>query len=104
METITPLAEKLGLQINSQFLKFNYEAMLEKATSSDGVVLICWQQEVIPNIANYILRSNKMSPQDWPDERFDMVWVFERDKRSDRYSFHQVPQCLLMGDLTTRMK
>ena len=104
METITPLAEKLGLPINIEFVKFHYESMLDEALSSPGIVLICWQQELIPNIANYILRSKKISPQDWPDDRFDMVWVFDRVGRSANYSFCQVPQCLLIGDLMTPIK
>jgi hypothetical protein len=104
METITPLAEKLAIKINSEFLKFDTEKMLDDVFLRAGVVLICWQQEFIPNIANYILGSKKMSPQDWPDDRFDMVWVFERDTLTDHYSFHQVPQCLLIGDLTTPIK
>ncbi len=27
-----------------------------------------------------------------------MIWVFDRDEASDKYSFEQVPQNLLMGD------
>ena len=75
--------------------------MLEEIFMCAGVVLISWQQEYIPQIANYILRSKMMSPQDWPDDRYDMVWVFDRDPNSDQYSFHQVPQNLLMGDWAT---
>ena len=78
--------------------------MLEEALSCAGVVLICWQQERIPEIANRILGRKKIAPPDWPDDRFDLVWVFDRDTQTGGYSFQQVPQCLLMGDSTTLIK
>jgi hypothetical protein len=32
----------------------------------------------------------------WPDERFDIVWVLDRD--GERWKFSQLPQMLLAGD------
>ena len=101
LETITPLAEKLAIRINTNYSKLATEEMLEEVFTCAGVVLISWQQEYIPRIANNILGSKTMSPQDWPDDRYDMVWVFDRAPTSAHYSFHQVPQNLLMGDWAT---
>ncbi|HYJ47082.1 MAG TPA: hypothetical protein VEV81_10755 [Pyrinomonadaceae bacterium] len=104
LETLTPLAEKLAIRINSHFTRLAVEEMLEEVFMCAGVVLICWQQEFIPKIANYILRGQTTAPQDWPNDRFDMVWVFDLDQASARYSFHQVPQSLLLGDWATPIK
>lgn len=104
IETLTPLAEKLALRINSNFARNESERMLDEAFICDGVVLIGWQQEYIPTIANYIMGSNTETPQDWPVDRFDMVWVFTRDQDSDNYRFQQVPQNLLMGDWPTPIR
>lgn len=104
IETITPLAEKLAIRINSHFSKNEPGEMLEEAFLCSGVVLICWQHEFIPKIANYILGNNVTAPQDWPEDRFDMVWVFTRDSASAHYSFKQVPQNLLMGDWAIPIK
>jgi hypothetical protein len=104
LETITPLAEKLAIRINSNFHKEEALEMLDEAYLCRGVVLICWQREFIPQIANHILADETTAPQDWPEDRFDMVWVFDRDAASARYSFKQVPQSLLMGDWTTPIK
>lgn len=98
VETITPLAEKLAIRINSNFSKLEAEEMMEEVFLCDGVVLVSWQREYIPQIANYILGGKETAPQDWPDDRFDMVWVFDLDPATSRYSFKQVPQRLLMGD------
>jgi hypothetical protein len=104
IETIMPLAEKLAIRINSHFSKDEPEEMLEEAFLCSGVVLICWQHEFIPEIANHILGNKTTAPQDWPEDRFDMVWVFTRDSASGHYSFKQVPQNLLMGDWATPIK
>lgn len=104
VETITPLAEKLAIRINTHFSKLESDQMLEEVFLCDGVVLICWQYELIPKIANYILGNNTIAPQHWPEDRFDMVWVFDKDAASARYSFKQVPQNLLMGDWATPIK
>jgi broad specificity phosphatase PhoE len=104
IETITPLAEKLAIRINSNFPRFEVESMLEEVFLCDGVVLISWQREYIPQIAQYILGNNTGAPQYWPEDRFDVVWVFDRDPSSARYSFKQVPQRLLMGDWATPIK
>lgn len=104
VETITPLAERLAIRINSNFPKFESDEMVEEAFLCDGVVLISWQHEFIPKIANHILGNKTTAPQDWPEDRFDMVWVFDRDAESALYGFKQVPQNLLMGDWATPIR
>ena len=99
IETIMPLADKLALSINSDFPRSEVEGMLEAAFLCKGVVLICWQREYIPRIADHILGNKTVAPRHWPEERFDVVWVFDRDPSSaDGYVFKQVPQRLLAGD------
>ena len=97
-ETMTPLAEKLAIRINANYPKLESEKMLEEAFLCSGVVLICWQHELLPKIANKILGNKTVAPQEWPEDRYDMVWVFDRDDASGNYGFKQVPQNLLMGD------
>ncbi|HKR00500.1 MAG TPA: hypothetical protein VJT09_07490 [Pyrinomonadaceae bacterium] len=104
IETITPLAEKLAIRINSNYSKDEDKEMLEEAFLCAGVVLVCWQHDFIPKIANHILGNKATAPQDWPEDRFDMVWVFARDSASTHYDFKQVPQNLLMGDWAIPIK
>jgi hypothetical protein len=104
LETITPLAEKLGLKINQNFTRGDFDKMLENAFMRKGVVLICWQREYIPRIALHILGQTKSVPRDWPEDRFDLFWVFDLDRKSGRYKFKQVPQSLLEGDLRIPIK
>ena len=101
LQTITPLSEKLAIKINSDFERSEFESMVEHAFSRNGVVLICWQREYIPDIASLILGKNNLAPSDWPEDRYDMIWVFDLDHSRSRYRFQQVSQELLAGDLTS---
>ena len=103
IETITPLAEKLAIKINSDFQRSDIESMIADVFTRKGVVLICWQREYIPDIASLIL-GNEVAPWVWPEDRFDMIWVFDRHRSSSRYRFKQVPQKLLGGDLIGPIK
>ena len=104
VQTITPLADKLDIKINDDFQRSDFEDMLEEVFQCKGVVLICWQREYIPSIASHILGDKKIAPRDWPEDRFDMVWVFDLKRSSTGYRFKQVPQKLLMGDSATRIR
>ena len=61
-------------------------------------VLIAWHHKKIPAVANAIIGDTTTCPQTWPSERFDMIWVFERDAGQASWRFSQVPQLLLAGD------
>ena len=104
VETITPLADKLQIEINSEYRRSEVESMLEDVFSCKGVVLICWQREYLPEIASYIMDHRRVVPDDWPEDRFDMVWVFDLQRSTGKYKFRQVPQRLLSGDRVAGIK
>ncbi len=96
-ETVTPLVDALqppgGLQTpyavgeESQLAQTIYD-------TEDGVVLVAWEHDHIPPIARAFCAG---APQQWPDGRFDDVWVLMlRDDGT--YAFEQVRQSLLSGD------
>lgn len=98
LETVEPLAAKLAIRVNTNFERDEHAEMLEEVFLCPGAVLVCWQHDFLPKIANHILGDRTTAPQDWPEDRYDVVWVFDRDAAAGRYAFQQVPQCLLMGD------
>jgi hypothetical protein len=104
LETLTPLAQKLAIRINSTFARSDFESMLDEVVGCKGVVLICWQREYIPDIASHILGNTNVAPSNWPEDCYDMIWVFDLVHSSSRYRFKQVPQRVLSGDLTTPIK
>jgi hypothetical protein len=99
-QTVTPLSQLLGstVPLNLNFVEGEEEQVATAATACAGVVLMAWQHEEIPTIADAILGKTGVVPSNWPGDRFDVVWVF--DLRQDGgYSFSQAPQMLLAGDL-----
>ncbi|WP_233858203.1 hypothetical protein [Paraburkholderia sp. HD33-4] len=102
-ETITPLSQRLKIQLNVQgeYTKGQEAAVANAALISQGTVLICWQHEDIPTIADNIPLSNGPVPGKWPGDRFDIVWVFDLQPPNGLYAFSQVPQELLEGDQPT---
>lgn len=70
--------------------------MIKDAMGCDGIVLIAWEHQDIPGIANLVLGNSTTAPQKWPGDRFDIVWIFYL--QNDAYLFSQVPQRLLAGD------
>ena len=96
LQTITPLADRLGLTIQTPDKKDHFADVAQTAMQTTGVVLVAWEHQDIPGMANVIL-GNQSAPQKWPGDRFDLVWIFDR-QRDGTYAFSQVPQNLLAGD------
>jgi hypothetical protein len=82
------------------------------ALVAKGMALIAWQHEDIPLIANTIASASGLPvtavfpstwppPKKWPSSRFDLVWVFDivGSNPPTGWTFTQVPQLLLAGDL-----
>jgi hypothetical protein len=96
--TVLALAEFLKKSLVVTHPKGDETALVRDATAADGAVLIAWEHEAIPHIANLILGDENTCPQEWPGSRFDLVWVFDRRDGSRGWNFSQVPQLLLPND------
>lgn len=98
-ETVGPLAHKLGIQTNVDYGKGDEESLIAAATSQPGPTLICWQHGEIPAIAEALGTVTPAVPQEWPDDRFDVVWTFT--KTPSGWSFAQLPEMALPTDQST---
>jgi len=99
IETVTPLADSLGLKINTPYARDEVKDLAESILSNsdyDGkMVLICWEHNMIPKLAHKLGVEPK--PADWPDTVFDQVW--EIDYNGDQVSdFRQYSEHVLPGD------
>ncbi len=94
--TVAPLAALLGFAVITEYPEENEAELVEAATKAPGPVLIVWHHGNIPVIADLILGNEATCPQHWPEDRFDMIWVFDRTSKG--WHFLQVPQRLLAGD------
>jgi broad specificity phosphatase PhoE len=98
LETLQPLSDRLGLPLDEPFLQDELDQLVQAIRACDGHVLVAWEHKRIPLIANRLVGDGASVPQVWPDERFDVVWVFEPEPGSGRFRLRQVPQLLLAGD------
>ena len=65
-----------------------------------GTVLIAWEHKALLEIVNALMKSDQLTPQFWPDDRFDMIWLL-RSSGPVGYSFIVKNQALLDGDVRT---
>jgi hypothetical protein len=98
LETISPLAAKLGINVDLRFAK-GQEADLAAAISlPDGVVLVCWQHEDIDAIAAALSPQPQGVPDGWPGDRFNVVFCFDRPDAAAPWTFQQFVPVMLEGD------
>jgi hypothetical protein len=100
METVSELAHRLGLgNPDTSFTKGQEEALADKLKGLDGVTLVCWQHEAIPQISTLLAGPGAGVPANWPGDRFDVVWRLRRAGGGTAWSFDQLCPQLLSGDL-----
>jgi len=98
-ETVAPLAQRLGITVNTDYGKGDEKALVENATGRPGPVLICWQHGELPDIAAAFPGVTPAPPTDWPGDRFDVIWTFTRT--ADGWQFAQLPELVLPQDQNT---
>ena len=96
LSTLVPLGACLGLAVNTGFVKGEEEELVDSIVNLRGPVLVAWEHRAIVRIANLLMRSDAMTPQVWPDDCFDRIWVFLRT--GSEWLFSEAPQLLLAGD------
>jgi hypothetical protein len=95
-ETVAPLAERLGIDVNTDYGKGDEEKLVDQVITETGPTLISWAHGELPTIADAFPDVTPTPPKDWPDDRFDVVWTFT--KTADGWRFAQVPELLLPQD------
>ncbi len=99
VQTLEPIAEKLGLEVKSKYTRDEVsdlvEALKDKKKYRDDVVLIAWSHRGIGDIAKKL--GAEEAPEEW-GQAFDRYWVLEFDEEGTVTSFQNLPQQLLDGD------
>ncbi len=96
-ETLQPLSDRLGVPIAEPVRPDALDELVAAIRACAGHVLVAWEHKRIPLIVDRLLGGATGTPQTWPDDRFDLVWVVERDG-DGRARLRQVPRLLLAGD------
>lgn len=96
--TVRPLADLLGIKIDTRFPDENEVAAAAAALTAASPVLIAWHHSHIPILAKLMAGALLPCPDAWPDDCFDMVWVLDRDGETGPWRFSQVVQRLFVND------
>ncbi len=85
-QTITPIAIKYNLPINSSHAEKDSAMIAEDLKSKKGTVIIVWEHKAIKSIIHALGISDNLI---WPDDDYDSIWIvtynngkaiFSRDK------------------------
>jgi hypothetical protein len=101
-ETVAPLADRLGVTVDTGFGKGDEKALAEHVEAQQGSTLISWQHSGIPVIAEAFTSVTPSPPSEWPEDRFDVIWTFTRT--ADGWRFAQIPELVLPQDEASAIK
>jgi hypothetical protein len=97
VQTVTPLAARLGLDVDTRYAAGEEAYLADELRTRPGATLVAWKHSAISTLAERLGHVTPTPPARWPGARFDMVWTFTRD--GSGWRFAQIPQMLLPGDL-----
>jgi len=97
VQTVTPLATRLGLEVVQRYAAGDEARLAEELVARPGAMVVSWHHESIFKIARYLGEVTPAPPEEWPEDRYDVVWTFTRE--ASVWHFGQVPQMLMPGDL-----
>ena len=98
LETVTPLAARLGIQVNLDFKKGQESELAAAVSATSGIALICWQHEDIAAIATAIAPHVPNIPTSWPGDRFNLIFQLKRSGNNGNWAFSQLAPVMLQGD------
>jgi hypothetical protein len=105
IQTATPLVDLLQTLRPTPFithhLKGDHKAVIADVLAQTGTVLLVWEHKEIAPLAALVPDAPAI-PKHWPDDRFDIVWIF--DRTATGWTFSQQPQLLLSDDSSEPIK
>jgi hypothetical protein len=97
VQTVTALAARLGLEVVRRYTSGDESHLAKELSSRPGATVVCWSHDSIHKLTEHLGDVTPVPPAHWPADRFDVVWTFTRNGAG--WTFAQVPQMLLAGDL-----
>ena len=97
MQTVGPLAARLGLEVVNRYAVGDEAHLAKEITTRPGATLVAWHHEALHKLVHHLGEVHPSPPDDWPPDRFDLIWTFTPDDHGWRFA--QIPQLLLPGDL-----
>jgi hypothetical protein len=89
-ETLRPLADELGLDVDIECERDDFEGVAAKIKSykGKGNILICWEHKRLTDLAAALGVQN---PAVYPTDRFDLIWTCEEPYHATSESKQKCP-------------
>ncbi|HEY0184247.1 MAG TPA: hypothetical protein VGC09_15665 [Rhodopila sp.] len=101
-QTVLPLAQALGLQVDLTWALHQEAAFGAALAASLGTALVCWQHQGLADLARAVAAPQTISDLpagwSWPPDRYDVIWSMRREAPGEPWRFTQYCQSLLAGD------
>ncbi len=99
--TVVPLAERLGLAVETRFAQGEESGLATEVLAKTGVVLIVWEHkrltaDLLPALLPEQGRGE--APARWPSDRYDVVLDLRRENATATFAVRQRLPRLLAGD------
>ena len=98
--TATPTAKRLKVDVVDSHGHGDEEDLVKEVLGEPEPALIVWHHGSMSKLVRHFPIANLDEvPKDWPEERFDLIWVLVRQPgAAPKYRFVVVPQMLLADD------
>jgi hypothetical protein len=101
-ETATPLGERLGLSLNTDYAQGDEAALAAELVTLSGVVLVAWEHKaIVSGLLPHLPVSSGTPPTDWPSDRFDVVLSFVSAAGATGFAYQMLCPQLMSGDPST---
>ena len=101
LETIAPTAQSYGLSIQDPYTRLQYQpltqAILSNPDYSGKTVVLSWEHDAIPGLAQAFGAQLTSTTQTWPDTVFDEAWILDFTSGNSP-SLQIIPEAVLPGD------
>jgi hypothetical protein len=89
-DTLRPLADKLGLAMDIECGRDDFESVATKIKNykGEGNILVCWEHKRLTDLAAALGVRN---PPVYPTDRFDVIWTCEEPYHSIAESKQRCP-------------
>jgi hypothetical protein len=100
MDTASPTARRLSLHVDDRHTRGEEAELTQEVLGSHEATLIVWHHGSMAKLLGHFPVVNRKDvPGEWPEERFDLIWILVREPGPElSYRFVVVPQMLLADD------
>lgn len=99
VQTATPTAHRLGLDVDDSFDLGKAKELSASVNADPRPTLVVWHHGAMAHLlAQFPVANSGDVPAQWPDDRYDLIWVLTREAGQPDYRFEILAQGLLDGD------